>query len=124
MKLGSHSAPENCQALIEGLKNLPRKFRKTLTYDNGAENSWHRQVNQRLGTKSYFCDRQKSWQKGTVENTIGRIRRTIKRGADLRHLSLKALKRLERQMNNTPRKCLQFRTPMEAWRAESVALHS
>jgi IS30 family transposase len=123
--LKGRTAAENARELIQSLSGIPKQLLKTLTYDNGPENSQHRLVNQALGTQSYFCDQYASWQKGTVENSIGRLRRRLKKQSNLATLSLQALKRLERQMNQTPRKCLQFRTPMEVWRLEaSVALHS
>jgi hypothetical protein len=59
------------------------------------------------------------------ENLIGRLRRRLKKQSNLAHLSLNVLKHIERQMNQTPRKCLQFRTPVEVWKEEAgVALQS
>ena len=106
-------------AIIEALR---RHRCLTLTYDNGAENASHRAVNYELKTKSYFCDVYHSWQKGTVENTIGLIRRRYAKRTDLSTVPLEALKRLQGELNSRPRKCLQYATPMEVLKARSVAL--
>ena len=58
----------------------PKKFRKTVTVDNGAENTNHTDITRTLDMNVYFCHPYHSWEKGTVENTIGRIRRYILKG--------------------------------------------
>jgi IS30 family transposase len=117
----SRKARAASSAIIEALK----KHRcLTLTYDNGAENASHRAVNYSLKTKSYFCDVYHSWQKGTVENTIGLIRRRYAKRTDLSTVPLEALKRLQGELNSRPRKCLQYATPMEVLEIRRVALHS
>ena len=106
------------------LKHFPRACRKTLTYDNGKENVEHQAVNASLCTQSYFCDPYSSWQKGSVENVIGIIRRTYPKRTNLSAVSFQELKLLERDLNHRPRKSLQFRTPMEVFKESSVALQS
>ena len=123
-KILDRKAPTVRQTVITRLKSFPRRCRKTLTYDNGKENVEHAQVNRALGTKSFFCDAYASWQKGSIENLIGRVRRTYPKRTNISNISLQELKLLERKLNSTPRKCLQFRTPMEAFRSNRVALHS
>ena len=112
------------KAIIKKLKNVPVKYRKTITYDNGKENADHHLVNKALGVRSYFADPYASWQKGSVENVIGIVRRTYPKKTDLSKISLQELSLLERRLNSIPRKCLQFRTPMEVFNESSVALHS
>ena len=41
-------------ALIESLQSEPTHLRKSITYDNGTENTLHASVNQALGTLSFF----------------------------------------------------------------------
>ena len=48
-----------------------------------------------------------------MENTNGRIRRCLPKGKTLENLTDHYLKRIENQMNNTPRKCLNYKTPYE-----------
>ena len=66
---------------------------------------------------AYFCDPHSPWQKGSVENTNGRLRRFLPGELDLATLTPARLHEIERQMNDTPRKCLGFRTPQEAFAA-------
>ncbi|MEQ8267177.1 MAG: IS30 family transposase, partial [Parvibaculum sp.] len=51
--------------------------------------------------------------KGGVENAIGRMRRFLPRKTDLATLSDSRFNLLLALYNNTPRKCLDFRTPAE-----------
>ena len=72
---------------------------------------------------SYFCHPHCGWEKGTVENTIGLIRRFFpKRKTCGNDVSEKDVKKVENWLNNRPRKCLGFKTPYEVYR-QSVALH-
>jgi IS30 family transposase len=121
-KLDQRNAKASRKGIVRRLCRIPEGARKTITYDNGAENAQHTQVNQALGTKSYFCDPYSAWQRGTVENTVGLVRRQYPKGAKLADLAPNDLKSLEYQLNSRPRKCLQFQTPMEVFRECCVAL--
>lgn len=119
--LPSREAREMRVALNRRLSRYPRRVRKSITYDNGSENVEHERVNAVLGTRSYFCEPYHSWEKGTVENTIGLVRRFLPKTTDFATISGKDLRKIERWLNNRPRKCLNFKTPAEVFR-ESVAL--
>ncbi len=97
------------------LSQYGKHLRRTITYDNGQENVEHVIVNETLGTKSYFCQPYHSWEKGTVENTIGIVRRTYPKKTNFDFVLAKEVKRLERKLNNTPRKVLHYRTPKEVF---------
>jgi IS30 family transposase len=103
-------------ALCRTLRRLPRRLRRTLTYDNGPENTQHEAINARLGTHSYFCEPYHSWEKGTVENTNGRIRRHFPKRTDFAKLPPHAVRRVVRWLKSLPMKCLDFQTPAEAFR--------
>ena len=94
------------------LKDLPARLRQTITFDNGTEFARHRLLH-RLAIKTFFCDPYAPWQKGGIENAIGRMRRFIPRKTDLATLSDQRFHALLRAYNNTPRKCLDFETPAE-----------
>lgn len=66
-----------------------------------------------LQIKTYFCRPYHSWEKGTIENTNGRIRRFIPKGADLSTYSDTEIQIIEDWLNHTPRKCLNYETPYE-----------
>lgn len=120
-KLKRKTASQMSRSLNRTLCRFPQKARLSLTYDNGTENTNHLETNQVLGTKSFFCAPFHSWEKGTVENTIGLIRRHLPKKTDLAKVSPKELKTIERWLNNRPKKCLGFQTPAEVFR-RSVAL--
>jgi IS30 family transposase len=106
------------------LRPLPPKARKTLTMDNGTEFALHYKLNRpKIGIQTFFCDTHSPWQKGGVENAIGRLRRRLPRSTDLSCLSHHQIHAIARAYNNTPRKCLDFKTPAEALSATLKRLH-
>ena len=90
-------------------------MRKTISFDNGTEFAEHHRLHKTLGVQTFFCDPHSPWQKGGVENSIGRLRRSLPRKTDLNFITPAALKRLVQRLNDTPRKCLDFKTPAEAF---------
>ena len=112
-KLKEKTSCELRASLNRRLSRVPKSIRRTITYDNGSENVEHRKVNETLGTQSYFCEPYHSWEKGTVENTIGLIRRFLPKGTDFAMIEKEQIKRIETLLNNRPRKCLNFKTPNE-----------
>jgi transposase, IS30 family len=101
------------------LAALPPSLRQTVTFDNGTEFARHSDLH-RLAIRTYFCEPYSPWQKGGVENAIGRMRRFLPRKTDLAMLTTRQFNRLLNAYNNTPRKCLDFSTPAEAF---SEVLH-
>ena len=109
-------------SLTRRLSRYPQWFKLSITYDNGSENTEHIRTNKVLGTKSYFCEPFHSWERGTVENTIGLVRRFFPKKTDFAKVSKNRINSVERWLNHRPRKCLGFQTPMEAANALGVAL--
>jgi transposase, IS30 family len=105
--------------LIRLLAPMPSQLRQTVTFDNGSEFAAHGRLRE-LAINTYFCDPYSPWQKGGVENAIGRLRRLLPRKTDLARVPDKQFKALVSAYNNTPRKCLDFKTPAEAF---SEVLH-
>jgi len=112
-KLSRKTAAKMKNATIRKLSDLPAKLKKTITYDNGTENTEHQAVNTALGTKSYFCIPFHSWEKPLVENSIGLIRRYFPKKTDFSKVSYNEIRRVENLINNRPRKCLNYATPNE-----------
>ena len=121
-QLTRKGAREMSTALTRRLSRYPQGMRRSLTYDNGSENTEHVHTNQVLGTRSYFCEPFHSWERGTVENTIGLVRRFFPKQTDLAHISKNRVQSVERWLNHRPRKCLGFKTPAEVFKAAGVAL--
>ena len=109
-------------ALTRRLRRYPKWFRASITYDNGSENTEHVRTNRILGTRSYFCEPFHSWEKGTVENTIGLVRRFFPKKTDFAKVSKNRINAVERWLNHRPRKCLGFLTPLEVANSLGVAL--
>jgi len=108
----SKAAQPIATAMRAILSPLPEPWRQTITFDNGTEFSEHHQLHA-LNIETFFCDTYSPWQKGGVENAIGRMRRTLPRKTDLAGLPEDRFVGLLQAYNNTPRKCLAYQTPAE-----------
>jgi len=110
--------------LADLLDCLPPGRCRSITFDNGIEFSKHHLLQQQYGIATWFCDNHSPWQKGGVENAIGRFRRPLPRKTDLAAVSRHRLALFTRRYNSTPRKCLGFLTPNEVFFANTVALQT
>lgn len=104
---------------LESLRKSDRPIVRSVTADNGSENTNHQEISKDLGVKFYFCHPYHSWEKGTVENTIKRVRRYIPKGTSIKRLKDAQIQWVENRINNTPMKVLKFMTPNEAMEQES-----
>ena len=118
-RLRNKTAQETCHALIGRLAQLPHL---SLTADNGSENAGHATVSQVLSIPFYFCRPYHSWEKGTVENTNGLLRRYLPRITDLSRVEQDDLDAVAMELNHRPRKCLGYSTPFEVLFNTFVAL--
>lgn len=100
------------QSMEEGFCKLVPDGAHSMTLDNGPENVRHKS----LGIPAYFCHPYHSWEKGTIENTFQRLRRWIPKKARLENYSASEIAAIMCRMNNTPRKCLGYRTPAEVFK--------
>jgi IS30 family transposase len=114
-RVAQKTASLTSAAINRRLARYPQEVRLSITYDNGSENVEHERVNAVLGTTSYFCAPYHSWEKGTVENTIGLVRRFIPKRMNLAKLTKEDIRFVEKRLNNRPRKCLGFQTPAEVF---------
>lgn len=85
----------------------------TLTADNGRELSIHENTARRLKADVYFAHTYSSWERGANENSNGLVRQYFPKGSDFTAIETKDLRRVERRLNNRPRKCLGMNTPNE-----------
>ena len=93
---------------------MPPPWRQTVTFDNGTDFARHHQLHAR-GIQTFFGDPHAPWQKGGIENAIGRLRRILPRKTDLATLPAARFTQPVQAYNNTPRKCLSYQTPAEVF---------
>jgi IS30 family transposase len=104
-------------ALIKQARKLPTELYKSLTWDRGKEMGDHRRFSLATDVDVYFCDPHSPWQRGSNENTNGLLRQYFPKGTDLSVYSQAHLSRVARQLNERPRKTLEFETPAERFNA-------
>ena len=103
------------QASIDLLQTIPERYRRTLTLDNGAENTQHGVLSNLLKMKIYFAQPYASWQRGTNEHTNGLIRRFFPKGTNFLSITAKEVDLVVELLNHRPRKCLKYQTPFEVF---------
>lgn len=87
---------------------------RTITIDNDLLLQKHKELGKLLGVKIYFCHPYHSWEKGTIENTNGEIRKDIPKGTSISRYSKRFVRQVERKINDRYMECLNYRTPKEA----------
>jgi len=115
VRLANKTAAHVAARIARTLKTLPDGLRRTITFDNGTEFSHHYKLHSQLGVETFFCDVRAPWQKGGVENAIGRMRRPLPRKPDLATVPDVRIRQIAEAYNNTPRKCLNWETPNETF---------
>ena len=100
-------------ALIKQARKLPRELYKSLTWDRGSEMADHQRFSLATDIDVYFCDPQSPWQRGSNENTNGLLRQYFPKGTDLSVHSQAHLNKVARQLNDRPRKTLEYYSPAE-----------
>ncbi len=117
----SRKAEAVTKALIEMLKPF-KDWVKTITSDNGKEFAFHQKVSKALDADFYFAHPYASWERGLNENTNGLIRQYFPKNMSLRNLSPDQVAWVETRLNIRPRKCLDFKSPIENFLGIKVAL--
>jgi IS30 family transposase len=105
------------QALIKQSGKLPDELYKSLTWDRGSEMSGHKRFTLATDIQVYFCDPRSPWQRGSNENTNRLLRQYFPKGTDLSAHSQAELNRVARQLNERPRKTLDYETPADRFAA-------
>lgn len=101
------------RAYARAFMSVPAELAKTLTYDQGKEMSQHKQFTIATGITVYFAHPASPWERGTNENTNGLIRQYFPKGTEFDKVSLREIRRVQRQLNDRPRAVLNFYKPDE-----------
>jgi transposase, IS30 family len=94
---------------------IPKRIRKTMTYDQGSEMSSHEKISQKTKIKVYFSHGGSPWERGTNENTNGLVRQFFPKGTDFTKVSRQEIKQVEKLLNGRPRKVLNWKKPEEVF---------
>jgi IS30 family transposase len=113
VKVAGKDTESVINALIKHARKLPEELYKSLTWDRGKEMADHKRFTLATDIQVYFCDPQNPWQRGTNENTNGLLRQYLPKGTDLSGYSQAKLNAVARQLNERPRKTLDYETPAE-----------
>ena len=100
-------------ALIKHALKLPQELYRSLTWDRGSEMADHKRFTLATDIQVYFCDPQNPWQRGSNENTNGLLRQYFPKGTDISIYSQAKLNAIARQLNQRPRKTLNYETPAQ-----------
>jgi IS30 family transposase len=103
------------KAFEKEFKSIPSQMKKTLTYDNGTEMAQHKLFSKNTKIKVYFAHPYSPWERPTNENSNGLLRDYFPKGTDLSNISKKRLKEVQNQLNERPRKVLNWRTPKDVF---------
>lgn len=96
---------------LKRLKRIPKKKRKTITLDNGAEFSDWESLERKSGMTVYFAYPYHAWERGTNENTNGLLRQYFPKPYDFNDITPSELTQVVRRLNNRERKRLGFLSP-------------
>jgi IS30 family transposase len=119
-KLNGKDTETVINALIRQAHKLPKELYKSLTWDRGKEMADHQRFSLATDIEVYFCDPKSPWQRGSNENTNGLLRQYFPKGTDLSVHSQAKLNAVARQLNERPRKTLEYYSPAEKF-SECVA---
>lgn len=114
-KLTDKRADVLAQESIREFRKIKASLRLTLTVDNGKEFANFEKPQSKTGLQIYFADPYSSWQRGCNENMNGLLRQYFPKGSDFRNITKEEVAKAVRNLNNRPRKTLNYRTPSEVF---------
>ena len=102
------------KALIDRLNRAESIFKPlTITSDNGSEFALHKKISRKLKADFFFAAPYRSWHRGLNEHTNGLIRQFLPKKCSFADLTADDIFKIEFNLNNRPRKALNFQTPLE-----------
>ena len=119
--LKTKASEETTNAIINRLSKFDPEFVKSITFDNGSENTKHTKIAEVLNVETFFCHPYSGWEKGSVENRIGLLRFFLPKGKNIDNISDELIAELEYKINMRPMKILGFKTPYEVFNSVALA---
>lgn len=100
----------------EACRRVKRRYPEwhTMTTDNDLLWQHHQRLESLLGVTIFFCHPYHSWEKGTIENINGEVRKDIPKGSNISTYAPRAVCKVEDRLNGRFMECLAFATPAEA----------
>ena len=108
---GVHTAEAVRDALVAAMAGLPASLRRSLTWDQGSEMALHANIEDVLGMPVFFCEAHSPWQRPSNENTNGLLRQYFPKSTDLRVHTPEQLAAAVGELNQRPRKVLDWDSP-------------
>ncbi|WP_225873335.1 IS30 family transposase [Cellulosimicrobium composti] len=109
-------------AVARALFNVPPGMCKSLTWDRGREMADHAFLSALIDAPVYFCDPRSPWQRGTNENTNRLLRQYLPRRTNLAETTDHELERIQKLLNERPRRVLDWVSPTELFVATARRL--
>jgi IS30 family transposase len=113
VKIPARDSATVVKAVSRQILKLPAHLRRSLTWDRGAELSYHQRFTVATDIQVYFCDPYSPWQRGSNENTNGLLRQYFPKGQSVAQYSQVQLNAIARRLNQRPRATLGFKTPAD-----------
>ena len=107
-------------AIEELFSDVPAKFFKSITYDQGKEFFNYKQIDERFGTASYFCHAGCPGERGLNEQTNGLLRQFFPRFRSFKGLERSEIEKAVALINHRPRKKFGYKTTVENMKENGV----
>ena len=121
-KLAVATAEETKEKTIARFEPIARHKKHTLTYDNGSTFSEHELTERETNMEIYFAYPYHSWERGCNENANGLLRQYFPKGMPFENVEQKEIDRVVAEINNRPRKRLNYLTPNEVFYEKSATI--
>jgi len=115
IKLEKVRAEELKDKTVKSFSSIPKKKRKSVTYDNGSEFAEYEMIEKETGMDVYFANPYHSWERGSNENWNGLLRQYFPKRTDFDTVSQKDINAAVREINNRPRKRLNYLTSYQVF---------
>lgn len=112
-KLDHATAAQTRRITTARFKQLSKRLRHTITYDNGVQFAEHETLSRDARVDVFFANPYHSWERGTNENTNGLLRQYFPKKSLFKSITKKQIRSVERSINSRPRKRHGYQTPLE-----------